>query len=55
MKRTLEIGSNGYYFVDMHRVTESEFYQIKISQQLDDIENDIKEIKEKIKSNPPKK
>lgn len=47
-RRKLEIGSNGYYFVDGFTVSQAEFYQIKISQQLDDIEEQIKDIKDKL-------
>ena len=46
----LATGSNGYYFIDGFRVEKSEFYQEKISRQLDEIEKEIKEINDKLKN-----
>lgn len=50
-KKELAIGSNGDYFVDGFHVDEATFYQVKISQQLDEIQEMIRDIMVKLLNN----
>jgi hypothetical protein len=50
-KKQLTYSDNEYYAIDGFSVSQAIWYQVKISQQLDDIEEIIKEINSRLKGN----